>query len=163
MYQRFGSKGGIYQALYSHETCRKGEYPFSRDGPIEAATMLEHALHEARSSLSVRIFRIVRPIPVHNLYIFAFLWVAAFSGGKCVAVRYDQSAMLSSPECGLEHSHHCQSYHCSHLHDPMAHSQDHCQPPAVSPLLPVLCWKPRYSSSRQRYTMRSSISGQRYV
>lgn len=36
-------------------------------------------------SLLIRIFRIVRPIPIHNLYILSLLWVAARDG---VPVRY---------------------------------------------------------------------------
>jgi hypothetical protein len=50
--------------------------------------MSEHAFQEGRVRLFVRVFGIVRPIPVHNLYIFALLWVAAFCGGKCVAVCF---------------------------------------------------------------------------
>jgi hypothetical protein len=37
--------------------------------------------------LFVRIFRIVRPIPIHDLYIIALLWITACSGGKRVPVR----------------------------------------------------------------------------
>ena len=44
-------------------------------------------LSSKKQASLVRIFRIVRPIPVHNFHVIAFLWIAAYSGGKPVAVR----------------------------------------------------------------------------
>lgn len=49
----------------------------------------------------VRVFRIVGPVPVHDFYIFSFLWVATYGGGKSVTVRYGFSQRFCSSKAAV--------------------------------------------------------------
>ena len=49
----------------------------------------------------VRVLRIIGPVPIHNFYIFSLLWVAAYGGGKSVAVRYGTGQQRCSSKAAV--------------------------------------------------------------